>query len=229
MPRSESTCLPTPYYQDDFVALYHGDCREIHAWQFANYLITDPPYGMAFRSGMGGSFGDSEIAGDEDTAVRDWVLDEWGDKPALVFGRWSVPRPVGTRMVLTWEKGNHVGMGDLSLPWKPNTEEVYVLGDGFNGHRGSSVLRHLAIAGTVGRAQDGSRVHPTQKPVTLLRDLVAKCPAGVICDPFAGSGSTLRAAKDLGRQAIGVELEERYCEAAARLLSQEVFDLGDAA
>ena len=52
-----------------------------------------------------------------------------------MFGRWSEPRPVRTRMVLTWEKGEHVGMGDLSLPWKPNTEEVYVLGSGFTGTR----------------------------------------------------------------------------------------------
>ena len=217
--------MSVPYYQDDLVTLYHGDAREVTAWTDADVLVTDPPYGMALRSGMGGKFGDLRIVGDDDTTARDTILDLWGARPALMFGRWSVPRPPGTRMVLTWEKGNHVGMGDLSLPWKPNTEEVYVLGSGFVGPRGTSVLRHHAIAGTVGRADLGTRQHPTEKPVSLMRDLLAKCPPGVVVDPFAGSGTTLRAAADLGRRAIGVEIEERYCEVIARRLSQGAFDL----
>lgn len=215
------------YYQDESVTLYHGDCREETAWLEADVLVSDVPYGMSFRSGMRGHFGESEVAGDGDTSARDDALRLWGDRPALVFGRWSIPRPTNTRMVLTWEKGNHVGMGALSLPWKPNTEEVYVLGDGFTGHRGSSVLRHLAIAGTVGRAQDGTRHHPTQKPLDLMADLIAKT-VGTVADPFAGSGSTLVAAKQLGRKAIGVELEERYCEVIAKRLAQGVLDFGDA-
>lgn len=216
----------TPYYDDGLAVIYHGDCREIDAWLAGDVCVTDPPYGMRFRAGRGGAFGPSAIAGDHDTTTRDDALGLWGDRPALIFGRWSVPRPAATRALLIWEKGNHVGMGDLAIPWKPNTEEIYVLGHGFVGDRGSSVLRHLAIAGTVGRADQGTRVHPTEKPVSLLRDLIAKCPPGVVVDPFMGAGSTLRAAKDLGRRSVGVELEERYCEAAARRLCQEVLDLG---
>lgn len=215
----------TPYYADDAVTIYLGDCREVAEWLAGDVLVTDPPYGMALRSGRGGAFGRSEIAGDDTTEVRDAALALWAGRPALVFGRWSVARPAATRQVLTWEKGEHVGMGDLALPWKPNTEEVYVLGEGFRGRRGSSVLRYLAIAGTVGRADQGTRRHPTEKPVGLMRDLIAKCPLGVVVDPFAGSGSTLRAAKDLGRRAIGVELDERYCEIAARRCAQEVLAL----
>lgn len=127
-------------------------------------------------------------------------------------------------MVLTWEKGEHVGMGDLSLPWKPNTEEIYVLGSGFVGKRTGSVLKSLAIAGTVGQGALGTRHHPTEKPEALMAALITKCPPGTIADPFAGSGSTLVAAKSLGRRAIGVELEERYCEIAAKRLSQDVLD-----
>lgn len=218
----------TPYYEDGAVTIYHGDCREIDAWLAADVLVTDPPYGMTLRSGWSGAFGDCEIAGDDSTDGRDGVLGRWAPRPALVFGRWSVPRPAGTRMVLTWEKGEHVGMGDLALPWKPNTEEVYVLGSGFEGRRSGSVLRHLAIAGTVGQAAKGTRHHPTEKPVSLLVDLLGKCPPGMIADPFMGSGTTLRAAKDLGRRAIGIEVEERYCEIAAQRCAQEVLDLGAA-
>lgn len=216
------------YYEDDQVRLFHGDCLEITDWLEADVLVSDVPYGMKFRSGQGGAFSDSRVASDDDTVARDGALSLWGDKPALIFGRWSVARPAATRMVLTWEKGEHVGMGDLSLPWKPNTEEVYVLGSGFAGHRGGSVLRHLAIAGTVGQAAKGTRRHPTEKPLGLMSELVAKCPPGVIADPFAGSGSTLVAARNLGRRAIGVELEERYCERIAKRLSQGVLDFGDA-
>ena len=218
--------LPAPYYSDAAVTIYHGDCRELLPLIEADVIVTDPPYGMGFSSGWNGAFGSSEIKGDHDTSARDFVLTIWGGRPALVFGRWSVPHPVATRMVLTWEKGNHVGMGDLSLPWRPNTEEIYVIGTGFVGRRDTSVIRELAIAGTVGRADQGTRLHPTQKPVGLLRDLILACPLGVILDPFMGSGTTLRAAKDLGRKAIGIEIEERYCEIAAKRMSQSILPLG---
>lgn len=211
-----------PYYRDEEsgITIYHADAREVMDHVEADVMVTDPPYGMALKSGMGGAFGDCEIIGDESTMVRDEVLSAWAPRPALVFGRWSIPRPEGTRALLTWEKGNHVGMGDLTIPWKPNTEEIYVLGSGFKGHRGSSVLRHLAIAGTVGRADQGTRHHPTEKPTSLMIELIQKCPDGIVFDPFMGSGSTLRAAKDSGRKCVGAEREEKYCEVAARRLSQ---------
>ena len=209
-----------PYYEDDFCTIYHGDCREVDAWLAADVLVTDPPYGIDYNSGRSGLLPRS-IEGDKGAALRDEVLAAWGERPALIFGAWKVERPTRTRMVLTWCKGLNAGMGDLALPWKPNTEEVYVIGSGFAGHRGSSVLDYQA---PVSQASWG-RCHPTEKPVALMRDLLAKCPPGVVADPFMGSGTTLRAAKDLGRKAIGVELDERYCEVAAKRLAQEVLAL----
>lgn len=219
----------TPYYDDGQCAIYHGDCREIDAWDIAGgFMITDPPYGMAHRSGKQGAFGDCSIVGDESTNLRDEVLAAWAPRPALVFGRWSVMKPIGTKTTLTWDKGDLIGMGDLALPWGPSTEEIYVLGSGFVGKRGRSVLRYQAI-GPYQQAR-GERLHPTQKPLGLLRDLVGKCaPLAPIVDPFMGSGTTLRAAKDLGRKSVGIEIDESYCEIAANRLAQGVLDFGGVA
>ena len=109
-------------------------------------------------------------------------------------------------------------MGDLSLPWKPSHEEIYVLGGPWDGRRDcGSVLQ-----GRVQAMAKCGRRHPHEKDVATLRLLIDKCVAGVVLDPFMGSGTTLRAAKDLGRKAIGIEIEERYCEIAAKRLAQEV-------
>lgn len=204
-----------PYYESGGITIYHGDCREIDAWRSADVLVSDPPFGMDYRSGWSGR----TVANDGDVGVRDAALALWGAKPALVFGRWSEPRPEGTRTVLTWDKGDWPGMGDLELPWGPSTEEIYVLGRGFSGKRGGSIVRSPRIGGSVSS-------HPTEKPVELLEQLIGKCPDGLVADPFCGAGATLLAARNLGRRAIGIEIEERYCEIAARRLAQNVLEFG---
>lgn len=208
------------YYDHGGVTLYLGDCREVTTWTDADVMVTDPPYGMAVSSGWKGHHGRLTIAGDDTTETRDAALTMWTPaRPALVFTRWSLPL-VGAVHRLTWDKGEHVGMGDLAEPWKPNTEDVYVFGKGFRAsRRGSSVLRFNAVAGTAHRAH-GGRWHPTEKPLDLMETLINVCPPGVVADPFAGSGATLVAARNLGRRAVGVEIEERYCEIIARRLDQ---------
>lgn len=221
-----------PYYDDGACVIFHGDCREIDAWDIAGaVMVTDPPYGIAYSTGMDHRANTDRgrprsVDGDADASLRDLVLARWTPRPALIFGSWKVDRPRETRAVLTWLKGLNCGMGDLALPWKPNTEEVYVLGAGFSGHRGSSVLDYQAPPSQV----TWGRRHPMEKPVDLMRDLIGKCPPlAMVVDPFMGSGTTLRAAKDLGRRVIGVEIEERYCEIAAKRLAQEVLDFGSLA
>lgn len=124
--------MSTPYYEDDQVTLYQGDCREVTEWLEADVLVTDPPYGMNFQSGSRRETF-AKITGDEDTAVRDAVVTLWGtDRPALMFGRWSVPAPAGERQRLIWHKASTPGMGDLTLPWGPNFEDIHLLGRGWN-------------------------------------------------------------------------------------------------
>lgn len=220
---------PAPYYQDDHVTLYLGDCLELaDLWTGADVLVTDPPYGMAYESNRNRDKRNVKvgrpITGDTTTAARDVALALWGDRPALVFGKWTQPRPAGTKARLIWDKRVQ-GTGDLSIPWGPADEEVYVLGTGFIGKRTTNIVRvQMLMSGDLDRPD-----HPTPKPVPLMEALIAKCPPGVVADPFAGSGSTLVAAKALGRRAIGVELEERYCEIAAKRLAQDVLDFGGAA
>lgn len=205
-----------PYYQDDLVTIYHGDALEIlPALQLAGVLVFDPPYGVKLDSGMNGRHGRSTIANDHSTELRDKILEICSDWPAIAFGSPKVAKPAGTKATLVWDKGEHVGMGDLAMPWKPNWEEIYVLGGGFVGKRTGSVLKVLAVAGCVGTRT--WRHHATEKPVGLMRMLIEKCPpTRIVVDPTMGSGTTLVAAKELSRPAIGIECEERHCWTAAQ-------------
>jgi DNA modification methylase len=209
-----------PYFSDDFVTIYHGDAREIFPQVSADVFVSDVPYGIAYKSGARRDKLADSIQGDADTSLRDWALQMWGSRPALVFGSWKMPRPSGTHTRLIWDTKGALGMGDLRVPWKPSDQEIYVLGQGFKGRRDSNVL---TIAPVQSMGKNG-RVHPHQKPVELMHRLIEKCPPGVIIDPFMGSGSTLRAAKDLQRKAIGIEIDEAYCEIAAGRMGQEVLD-----
>lgn len=216
------------YYQDDWVTLYHGDCLEKTAWLEADVLVTDPPYGVAWKSGQ---FSNATIAiedtiqNDESIDVRDRCLALWGSKPALVFGSWRMPRPNNTNNRLIWHKAANIP-GMRTQPWFAADEEIYQLGTGFTGKPEQNVIvthdRRDGAYGEVARLG-----HPTPKPLQLMERLINKCPPGVVADPFAGSGATLLAARNLGRKVIGVELEEKYCELIAKRLSQHTLDFSN--
>lgn len=217
-----------PYYQDDLVTLYLGDSAQVGEWLTADVLVTDPPYGMDY-TGFGGrkgeprrSTGRVSVQGDQDAAIRDVVLNLWGGKPALVFGRWNIPRPAGTRQRLIWDKTPCGFMGDLKMPWGAAEEEIYVLGSGFVGQRGPNIVRAQTLMSSDARRPN----HPTPKPIGLMEQLIEKCPPGVIADSFAGSGATLIAARNLGRRVVGVEINEAYCELIVSRLQQQAFDFG---
>lgn len=219
--------LPRPYYQDASVTLYNADALQIlPALSPAMFgvMVSDPPYGVKHQSGSRGNewWQGVMIHGDRDTTQRDAALLWWGDRPALIFGSHKAPKPTSTRMTLIWDKGPALGMGALDIPWKPSWEEIYVIGKGWQGRRDGGVLSYSPVQSM---ARNG-RVHPHEKPLSLISYLLTKCPAGGIIDPFVGSGTTLRAAKDAGRTIVGIEIDERHCETAARKCQQEVLLAG---
>jgi site-specific DNA-methyltransferase (adenine-specific) len=205
------------YYRDDYVTLYHADCLTETTWNQADVLVTDPPYGMAYRSGRRKEL--NEIAGDRNLNVRDEALTLWGNKPALVFGTWKQPRPADVKQLIVWDKRGGAGFsGDLNMVWADITEEIYVMGSGWVGRRRPAIYSIPTLP------SNNRPDHPTPKPVALMEQLIMHCPDGVLADPFAGSGATLLAARNMNRHIIGVELDEAYCELIANRLSQQTFD-----
>lgn len=210
------------YYRDHYVVLHHADCLEMTDWLTADTLVTDPPYGMAFVSSW--TKQKRPVANDHDPATRDAALALWGDKPAAVFGTWRVPKPKSVRQVLIWDKrGAGPGMGNLETAFGTSHEEIYLLG-----HWAKRTARRGSVITTESSPSElTSRIgHPTPKPVGLMEILVQSAPGHMIADPFAGSGATLVAARNLGRHVVGVEIEERYCELIAKRLDQMCLDFG---
>lgn len=214
----------SPYYEDDSVTLYHGDCREVTEWLAADVLVTDPPYGTesAWPDGTAPdvNYGRGQnrrrgaqvgtIANDATSEVRDCALLMWGEKPTLVFGSPRRHDPPGAWVDrLVWDK-KRAGMN--GGPWRYTHESIFV---------SAGFVRKSNASVSIITAYPDQRDHIHAKPVALMTKLLDCAPDGTVADPFAGSGSTLVAAKQLGRKAIGVELEERYCEIAARRLAQD--------
>lgn len=232
-PIATSPAPPTPYYSDDLVTLYHGDCREITAWLEANVLITDPPYGRAWKQGDTGTLRGwksdkhAGIVNDATTEARDAALGAWGARPAVIFGDLMLPPPAGVKHVLIYDKGNDAGFTGAVGGYRRNVEAVYLLGNHGSGLGGRSAIVRAGISAGGNLARTTG--HPHTKPLGVMQHLIDAAPPGVVADPFAGSGSTLVAAKQLGRRAIGVELDERYCEVAANRLTQDVLDFGGVA
>jgi site-specific DNA-methyltransferase (adenine-specific) len=214
------------YYQDDYVTLYHGDCLEHTEWLDADVLVTDPPYGIAWQAG---GLNDKasvraeavqSIVADEDTNVRDNMLELWGDRPSVVFGSWRKPLKWMPNHRLIWHKSNRQP-GITSAAFYPIDEEIWLTGSGW---QGKPPLASIITTNEHRGIQPKLIGHPTPKPIGLMETLISRCPDGVIGDPFAGSGATLIAARNLGRKAIGVELEEKYCEIIASRLANQTFD-----
>ena len=201
-----------PYYDDGRgVQIFHGDCREVlPALTEIGAYVTDPPYGLGDRWTGGTWFTRGVYATDKvewDVVAPQDVAERLAGAgvPTILWGGNYFALPPA-RCVLAWFKVNAVAtMADFELAW-------------------TNLDRPAAAFSAPCGVRN--RQHPTEKPLDLMTWCLSLVKAdGPIVDPFMGSGTTLRAAKDLGRRAIGIEIEERYCEIAARRLSQEVLAL----
>jgi site-specific DNA-methyltransferase (adenine-specific) len=213
----------TPYYEHAGITIYHGDCRLVlPTLPKCDLLLTDPPYGINYnpqRSRRSTQPGRNRkiwksvewtdgIIGDEATFDPSHLMDY---RKAVIWGGNNFTLPVGGWFI--WDKckaRNFVG-SDAELAWTNLTRLVRKFTFMWDGFRRDG--------------EQGEHYHPTQKPKELMTWCIEQAGnAEVIVDPYMGSGTTLVAAKNLGRKAIGIEIEERYCEIAAKRLSQEVFD-----
>ena len=212
-----------PYFQDKDVTIYNCDCRDI--LQFlpkVDLVLTDPPYGIGEAAGKNKSRG--LLA-----QPKDFGYAEWDNQPAsqelitqvinkarysIIFGGnfYSLP---ASSCWFVWDKDNEAtDFADAELAWTNLKCAVRLFKWRWNGMLQQDMKNKEY------------RYHPTQKPVALMEWCISKVDnANLILDPFMGSGTTLRAAKNLGRKAIGIEIEEKYCEIAARRMAQQVMNL----
>lgn len=205
-----------PYYQDDFCTIYHGDCRDIlpHL-EPVDLVLTDPPYGIniAKHGNIGKSKKYNPIINDNKTIKIKWVL-AYGEKSIIWGGNYFADQLPPKSCWFVWDKRcgkARYTFADCELAWTNLTEPARIYTQRWLG--GGSDKDAIDV-----------RQHPTQKPVRLMRWCIAQINSvGTILDPYMGSGSTLIAAKSLGYKASGIEIEEKYCEIAAKRLSLATF------
>lgn len=217
-----------PYYDENNIQIYLGDCREIlPTLECIQVILTDPPYGMNNNTDTTRFSGGHNPAhrGDGKASPRPRVVGDdvpfnpthlisypkviiWG------FNHFARHLPVGTTLIWVKRFDDAFGsfLSDAEVAWMKGGCGVYC-------YRDLSLLSETRY-----------RRHPTEKPLSLMKWCIKRLgdswTVGLICDPYMGSGTTLRAAKDMGLRAIGIEIDEHYCEVAARRMSQGVFDFG---
>jgi site-specific DNA-methyltransferase (adenine-specific) len=212
-----------PYYSHDNITIYHAKCEEVLPQiTDVDLVITDPPYGMNYQSNHRRHVDKfAAIANDDRYPVE--VLEDlikMARVAVYAFTRWdSLPQMPVPKSLLVWAKGGN-GMGDLDHEYGRTWEAIaFYAGPqhAWRDGRPSDVIKRTKIAGM-------ALVHPTEKPTSIMSQLILDSVGETILDPFMGAGSTLVAAKELRKTAIGIELDERYCEQAAKKLMQEVFN-----
>jgi site-specific DNA-methyltransferase (adenine-specific) len=195
-----------PFYEDEYVQIWHGDATEAVSVLPQNAaIISDPPYGMNYdtngrRFTRGGRSLPSVFGDNKNFDPLPWLNYSY----CVLWGFNHFPANLPNGGALIWIKRSDAAFGcflsDAEIAWVKGSQGVYAFRN-----------THHAIAAI--------RQHPTEKPLDLMVWSILKSGApenAVIVDPYCGSGTTLRAAKDLGRKAIGIEIEERYCEIAAK-------------
>jgi len=230
----EGVTLPKPYYERDGITIYCADCRDILPLLGpVDLVLTDPPYGVDGKYGP--SYDDSR------DGYWNWFLPvvaqmrQAGRVLTFTHRQFALKEIHDWDWIGAWTKPYaacaHIGNSPIMPHWEP----IFMFGIHTLGVRRARADVFVANPVPVGaggkrgrqRLAEEAVGHPRPKPESLFRDLIwlLSDEGQTILDPFMGSGTTLRAAKDLGRRAIGIEIEEKYCEIAVKRLAQEVMPL----
>jgi DNA modification methylase len=209
-----------PYYQDDYCTIYNADCREVLPFlDPVDLVLTDPPYGIGrdgcrISTGSHGGRKAYDFLGWDKNTPSDIIFELMFSKSKnqIIWGGNYFTRSLPPKMCwLFWDKGQRICGSDGELAFTSFDTALRVI-----------TLNRVEIM------TDGA-VHPTQKPLKLITwcidHAIKQFEVKTILDPFMGSGTTLRASKDLGRKAIGIEIEKKYCDIAIDRLRQEVLPL----
>lgn len=243
----------TPYYSDDLVTLYHGRCEDVLPFiSGVDLVLTSPPYNLSDGrkptgstwKGLENGYASHDDAMPHESYVEQqhlvlghcWnALSDTGaiyyqHKPLISRGARKfelrtpfelIPTDMPIRQIITWDRGS--GFIRTHVHYVPRYEWIIVLArDGFR-------ISTLDVDDLWRIPFETGGEHPAPFPLALASRAINSTHPGLVLDPFAGSGTTLRAAKDAGRPSIGIELSERYCEIAAKRLAQGVLDFGASA
>jgi site-specific DNA-methyltransferase (adenine-specific) len=238
--------MPEPYYQDGSVTIYHGDCREVlPGLNDVGLVLTSPPYNLSgdgnkpsgtyFRN-LGVGYGEHAdnlthaeyVAWQHEIVRACWTVLAadgaifYNHKPRVKGNAVSlplelIPPELDIRQIVVWDRGS--GFNRKITYFVPAHEWVLLVA------RSDFRLATRSVDDVWRIPFEAATDHPAPFPLRLAKRAIASTHAQSVLDPFMGSGTTLRAAKDLGRKSIGIEIEERYCEMAAQRCAQEVLDL----
>ena len=210
----------TPYYEQDGLTIYCEDANQVLATmpnRSVDIVLTDPPYGIQYVSGWYAGYNPHGSIRGDDKYPTSALRHMFRIARAAVFSfcRWDqlaeLPKPAS---FIAWVKNNH-SAGNLNHEYGRKWEGCcfWPLEEHQFTSRPPDVIECRRVS---------KLLHPTQKPVYVMRHILEHNAGDVILDPFMGSGTTLVAAKDLGRKAVGIEIDERYCEIAANRLRQSL-------
>lgn len=215
-----------PYYQDESVTLYHGDCRDVLPSLQWDVVLADPPYGIDWNpdnkrftstSSEWWSTNDRSAVSQMNPIVGDssqFDPSPFISYPAILWGaNHYASRLPDSGGWLVWDK--RAGLEDVGDKWPMSEGEL-----AWTNTQGRVSFFRLRWMGLIRPENERHRYHPNQKPEALMAWCLGRLPAGIVLDPYAGSGTTLVAAKRLGRKAIGIEIEEAHCASAVNRLRQ---------
>lgn len=221
----------TPYYDEDGITIYHGNCWEVlPGIGPCDLLLTDPPYGIGYKPSSrdkdAGVFEGQAIAGDDAPFDPRPLLPL--ARRAVIFGGNYFAHLLPPGGWIVWSKVQDNRWSDGAMSTRSLAEVAWT-----NAHKYVGLYNCFWAGSPMHRLGEerGSQLHPTQKPVELMRWIVKRLTkdGDVVLDPFMGSGPVARACYDLRRKYVGIELEERYCEVAVKRLAQRMLPVGESA